>query len=135
MDLFVLTAKRDTIGIRRITTVSAKIGIPRIAELSAMAQIIFFSPTRLIAHLVILIAAPVFSRTVPMVHPRTITIATLLMVPENPLLMVLSIFSHGVLSATERIKAETRIPIAAFTLHFEIRMIINAITTAKTIST
>ena len=135
MDFLVCTANSDTMGINRMTTVSAKIGMPRIKELRAMAQIMFFSPTSLMAHLVIRTAAPVFSRTVPMVHPRKMTIATLLMVPEKPLFMVPSISAHGVPSAIASIRAAIRIPIAALTLHLEMRKIINRITSAKTIST
>ena len=70
-----------------------------------------------------------------MVHPRKMTIATLLMVPEKPLFMVPSISAHGVPSAIASIRAAIRIPIAALTLHLEMRKIINRITSAKTIST
>lgn len=125
----------DTMGIRRITTVSAQIGIPRMAELNAMAHIMCFSPTRPMAHLVMRMAAPVFSRTVPMVQPRKITMATLLIVPEKPLLMVPSISCHGVPRAMARINADKRIPMAALTLHLEISTIIRTITSANTINT
>ena len=135
MDFLDLTANIDTIGISRITTVSAQIGIPRIAELSAMAQIMFLSPNRSMAHFVMRTAAPVFSNTVPMVHPRKITIATLLIVPEKPPLIVPSISCHGVFSAMARTNAAIRIPIAAFTLHLEIKKIIKTMAIAKTIST
>ena len=113
MDFLDFTASKDTIGISRITTVSAKIGIPRIAELSAMAQMIFFSPTRSIAHFVMRTAAPVFSNTVPMAHPRKITIATLLIVPEKPPLIVPSISCHGVFSAMARTNAAKLRPAAS----------------------
>ena len=125
----------DTMGIRRITTVSAQMGIPRMAELRAMAQIMCFSPTRPMAHLVIRMAAPVFSSTVPMVQPKKITMATLLMVLEKPLLMVPSMSCQGVPRAMARINADRRIPMAALTLHLEISTIIKTITRANTIST
>ena len=66
-----------------MTTVSAQIGIPRMNDASAIPHMMFFSPQTLMAHFVMRMAAPVFSRTVPIVHPRKITIATLLMVPEK----------------------------------------------------
>ena len=97
-----------------------------------MAQMMFLSPNRSIAHFVMRTAAPVFSNTVPIAHPRKITIATLLMVPEKPPLMVLSISCHGVFNAMARTSAAIRIPNAAFTLHFEIKKIINAIAITKT---
>ena len=79
-------------------------------DASAMPQMMFFSPQTLMAHFVMRMAAPVFSRTVPIVHPRKMTIATLLMVPENPLLIVPSIFSHGVPSPIARTIAAIRMP-------------------------
>ena len=49
--------------------------------------------------------------------------------------MVGYIFSHGVPSAIAKIIAEIKMPNDAFTLHFEIRTIINTMTSANTIST
>ena len=122
-------------GISRITTVSAKMGMPRMAELKAMAQIMFFSPTRPTAHLVMRTAAPVFSRMVPMVQPRKMMMATLLIVPEKPLLMVPSMSCQGVPRAMAATMAAIRMPIAALTLNLEIRTIIRTITAANTTNT
>lgn len=61
--------------------------------------------------------------------------ATLLIVPENPPLIVLSMSCQGVFKAIAKIMAEIRIPIAALTLHLDIINIINIITNANTHNT
>ena len=90
----------DTMGMSRMTTVSAQIGMPRMAEASRMAQSTRFSPKSLTVALVMLTAAPVSSRTLPRMHPSTMTMAMLFSVSDMPLLMMPSILSHGVPIAT-----------------------------------
>ena len=104
-------------------------------DASAIPHMMFFSPQTLIAHFVMRMAAPVFSSTVPIVHPRNMTIATLLIVPENPLLIVPSIFSHGVPRPMARTIAAIRMPNPACSLYLDISTIISTMTIAKTANT
>lgn len=135
MDLLVWRARLDTMGMSRMTTVSAQIGMPRMAEASRMAQSTRFSPKSLTVALVMLMAAPVSSRTLPRMHPSTMTMAMLFSVSAMPLLMMPSILSHGVPMDMARMMVATRILVTGWIFHFEMKSIISKIQTAKATNT
>ena len=134
MDFLVCTANSDTMGINRMTTVSAKIGMPRIKELRAMAHHVLLSNQ---------LNGP-FSNT----HSRACFLQDsahgaskedddchAFDGSEKPLFMVPQSQPMGFPVQLPVSGAAIRIPIAALTLHLEMRKIINRITSAKTIST